>query len=290
MSQMFNTTLRKQAVEKLNDAISRYDYLAARLEMSSAELYDLRYGSLYKIRRASKRINELANTPKKYQVEIKKIEFETEKFHEKEEIIKKAEIEAKRASGGIGAGATLSALGVAVAGLGPTAAMGIATTFGVASTGTGISSLSGAAATNAALAWLGGGAVSVGGGGMSAGSLLLGLAGPVGMGIAAVSLTVSVGSGFFANKKNKEVAQEAWDQRLKIEEVIRKFKLLISEVEALMEITREQTSGIKKSRELITGDDYQAFSDDEKMQAAMLVNGVLTLAQLLNKEIEIGGY
>lgn len=42
--------------------------------------------------------------------------------------------------------------GVAVATLGPTAAMGIATTFGVASTGTAISTLTGAAATNAALA------------------------------------------------------------------------------------------------------------------------------------------
>ena len=50
--------------------------------------------------------------------------------------------------------------GVAVVALGHTAAMGIATTFGVASTGTAISTLSGAAATNAALAWLGGGALA----------------------------------------------------------------------------------------------------------------------------------
>lgn len=56
-----------------------------------------------------------------------------------------------------GAGAAGVGAGVAVVALGPTAAMGIATTFGVASTGTAISALSGAAATNAALAWLGGG-------------------------------------------------------------------------------------------------------------------------------------
>ena len=37
-------------------------------------------------------------------------------------------------------------LGIAVATMGPTAAMGVATTFGVASTGTAISALSGAAA------------------------------------------------------------------------------------------------------------------------------------------------
>ena len=49
-------------------------------------------------------------------------------------------------------GAAGTSLGVGVAALGPTAAMSIATTFGVASTGTAISTLSGAAATNAALA------------------------------------------------------------------------------------------------------------------------------------------
>ena len=47
----------------------------------------------------------------------------------------------------------IGAAGIGLATLGPTAAMGIATTFGVASTGTAISALSGAAATNAALAW-----------------------------------------------------------------------------------------------------------------------------------------
>ena len=75
----------------------------------------------------------------------------------------KAEVKAAgQGAAGVGAG-------VAVVALGPTAAMGIATTFGVASTGTAISALSGAAATNAALAWLGGGALAAGGGGMAAG-------------------------------------------------------------------------------------------------------------------------
>lgn len=83
-----------------------------------------------------------------------------------------------------GAGAAGASLGVAVVTMGPTVAMGVATTFGVASTGTAISALSGAAATNAALAWLGGGALAVGGGGMAAGEAFLALAGPVGWAIA----------------------------------------------------------------------------------------------------------
>ncbi len=57
----------------------------------------------------------------------------------------------------------------------PQAALLGVSTFATASTGTAISSLSGAAATNATLAWLGGGSLATGGGGMAAGSAVLGL-------------------------------------------------------------------------------------------------------------------
>lgn len=90
-------------------------------------------------------INQLANTPKEFAVELHKINTEVTTFENKEDEIKEAEKQAKAAEGGSGAGATLSALGIAVATMGPTAAMGVATTFGVASTGTAISALSGAA-------------------------------------------------------------------------------------------------------------------------------------------------
>ena len=90
-----------------------------------------------------------------------------------------------------GAGVAGAGLGVAVVTMGPAAAMGVATTFGVASTGTPIAALSGAAATNAALAWLGGGALTLGGGGMAAGEAFLTLAGPVGWAIAGVALLAS---------------------------------------------------------------------------------------------------
>lgn len=100
-----------------------------------------------------------------------------------------------------GGGAAGIGAGVAVAALGPSAAMGIATTFGVASTGTAISALSGAAATNAALAWLGGGTLALGGGGMAAGNAFLALAGPVGWAIAGVAL---IGSGLLFWKAKDE--------------------------------------------------------------------------------------
>ena len=82
--------------------------------------------------------------------------------------------------------------GVAVATIGPTAAMGIATTFGVASTGTAISALSGAAATNLCISMVGWWSTCAGGGGMAAGNAFLALAGPIGWAIAGVAL---LGSG-----------------------------------------------------------------------------------------------
>ena len=97
-----------------------------------------------------------------------------------------------------GTGAVGIAAGIAVAALTPTVAMGIATTYGVASTGTAISALSGAAATNAALAWLRRWSTcSTDGGGMTAGTALLGLAGPVGWTIAGVAI---IGGGYFIIK------------------------------------------------------------------------------------------
>ena len=103
----------------------------------------------------------------------------------------------------IGAGVAGAGIGVAVVALGPTTAMGIATTFGVASTGTAIAALHGVAATNAALAWLGGGALAIGGGGMVAGNAFLTLAGPVGWAIAGVSL-LSSGIILLVNHNNQK--------------------------------------------------------------------------------------
>lgn len=168
--------------------------------------------------------------------------------------------------------------------------MGIATTFGVASTGTAISTLSGAAATNAALAWIGGGALAVGGGGMTTGSAFLALAGPVGWTFAGVMLAGSVGSGLFASQKNKKTANRLISERENLEEVIRKFNNINSEVSALVEITNAQVIGVSKVEKSLEGNDYNQFSKDEKMSVGLLVNSTLTLAQLINKELKLNDY
>lgn len=284
---MFYAKLRKNAIDNYNVAVERYEKVANNLGESTNVLYKEREKALALVKRIEDRINQLANAPKEFEVTLQKIEIEVKHFNTKQEEIKKAEIEAKAAAGSSGAGATLSALGVAVATMGPTAAMGIATTFGVATTGTAISTLSGAAATNAALAWLGGGALAAGGGGMSAGSAFLALAGPVGWTIAGVMLAGSVGSGLFASYKNKDTAKKLVLERENLEKIIRKFNTMNAEVKALIETTGTQIAGVVKAEKALIGSDYSQFSKDEKIQAGLLVNSTLTLAQLVNKELKL---
>lgn len=284
---MFNAKLRKNAIDNYNAAVERYEKGANNLGQNTNVLYKEREKALKLVKLIEERINQLANTPKEFKVSLQKIEIEVENFKTKQQEIKKAEVEAKAAAGGSGAGATLSALGVAVATMGPTAAMGIATTFGVASTGTAISTLSGAAATNAALAWLGGGALAAGGGGMSAGSAFLALAGPVGWTIGGVMLAGSVGSGLYASYKNKTTANKLIAERENLEKIIRKFNNMNSEVKALVETTNTQISGVSKAEKALIGSDYSQYSKDEKLQAGLLVNSTLTLAQLINKELKL---
>ena len=284
---MFNAKLRKIAIDNYNVAVERYEKVANDLGENTNVLYKEREKALKLVKLIEERINQLANTPKEFKVTLQKVEIEVENFQTKQQEIKKAEVEAKVAAGGSGAGATLSALGVAVATMGPTAAMSIATTFGVASTGTAISTLSGAAATNAALAWLGGGTLAAGGGGMSAGSAFLALAGPVGWTIAGVMLAGSVGSGLYASHKNKETANKLIVERENLEKIIRKFNTMNSEVKALVETTNTQITGVIKAEKDLIGSDYSQFSKDEKIQAGLLVNSTLTLAQLINKELKL---
>ena len=85
----------------------------------------------------------------------------------------------------------------------PVAVTAAVTAVASASTGTAISALSGAAAHNAVLAWLGGGAISAGGGGMAAGTVVLGAitaTATVGLAVVAVGTLASR----FYSKKNTE--------------------------------------------------------------------------------------
>ena len=284
---LFNSKLRQEAVDGYNEAISCYNEEADNLANKSIELYQVRDKAIKVVKIVEERINKLANKPKEFETKLEEIDVEIQNFEDKQIAISQSIKEAELASGSTAATASLSALGVTVATLGPTAAMGVATTFGVASTGTAISSLTGAAANSAALAWLGGGSIAAGGGGVAAGNAFLALAGPVGWGIAGVMLTASVGAGVVANRKNEEVAKEAIEEQKKIELLARQLKEKVIEVTELIELTEKQTEGIYLANLSLIGMNYSLFTEDEKYQAGALVNATLSLTAMINKEIKI---
>ena len=181
---------------------------------------------------------------------------------------------------GAGGGAAGVSAGVAVAALGPTVAMGIATTFGVASTGTAISTLSGAAATNAALAWLGGGALVAGGGGMAAGNAFLALAGPIGWAIAGVSLLCS---GFFIWKSVNEKHRLEDFFSLISERDTKKYNLATVELNERITRIIEETALIKDAIVKIQtfGLDYKKMSESQQYELGSYVNLMNSSTQLL---------
>ena len=177
----------------------------------------------------------------------------------------------------VGAGAAGIGAGVAVAALGPTTAMGVATTFGVASTGTAISSLSGAAATNAALAWLGGGALTAGGGGIAAGSAFLALAGPVGWVIA----TLTSGLMFWKSKSDKKEIENIFTHISKRD--INSYKLAIVELSERIVRVGNETKMLKDAVIEIKsfGTDYNTMTEAQQYKLGAYLNLMLSSTQLL---------
>lgn len=243
-------------------------------------------GSLYSsLTRIQSLFDRIRNVPEENMLKYEKLKaIRVNWKHQAEKIeleYKKSEIKAAgQGAAGVGAG-------VAVAALGPTAAMGIATTFGVASTGTAISALSGAAFTNAALAWLGGGALAAGGGGMASGSAFLALAGPVGWTIAGVSILAS-GLMFFKTKGDKERLENTYtlisnrdikSYELAIVELSERITRIIDESEKLREaIVKIETFGTDYTK-MTEAQQYELGAYVNLMEAStvLLVNPILGL-------------
>ena len=141
---MFYSKYKKQVLEDYGKVIAEYNDFYGKTQREVQRLYERRRISIELIRKIEDLVNSIANRPKEYNIITQKIDFEREKFHEKEEYAEQAYHEAKKAGINIAAGV---AGGTAVAAAAPTAALWVATTFGTASTGTAISTLSGAAAT-----------------------------------------------------------------------------------------------------------------------------------------------
>lgn len=238
------------------------------------------YESLTKIQNS---FDNIRNVPSDEKLKYKNLKKEKSEWKKQVENIEKEYN--KTLVKNTGAGAAGAGLGLAVLTLGPTAAMGVATTFGLASTGTAISALSGAAATNAALAWLGGGALVAGGGGMAAGQAFLTMAGPVGWSIAAISLAAS-SLLYWKNsidKKHLENLFEAISHRdiksyeLAIVEILERIKRIDDESEKLDEaIENIQTFGL----------DYDLMTEKQQYALGSYINLMHSSTQLLINPIK----
>ncbi len=279
---MFNSGLKKECLNELKYAKERLDEKINEVEKFSVDLFKSREENVLLIKKVNEFVNQIANSPKEFDTNVKQIEVNLNSFNKAFDILDQDKSNTNIHGGIAGAGVVA---GVGVAAFGPTAAMAIATTFGTASTGTAIATLSGAAATNAALAWLGGGALVAGGTGMAGGSALLALAGPVGWAIGGTAL---IGSGLLANAKNKKIAQEAYDMTVKVEKETKKIEGIIYEVNKLKGLTTDMIFEISKLMLELSNMatyDYSKLDENTKYKLGILVNATLSSSKLLNKTI-----
>lgn len=279
---MFNQYLKNDCMMNLEAAINKYEIEKSKTIKASEELFNLRNSCLNTILSFETYISKLANAPKEFNKTISEFYAEYQEFQSLIKEFQRRDSEnAKKASTSAGMGIGLA---VGVAALAPTAAMAVATTFGVASTGTAIASLTGAAATNAALAWLGGGALAAGGGGIAGGSTLLALAGPVGWIIGGVALA---GSAAYYSVKNAEIAEKCNQDRRAILADTANLRTGLQEISRLYTLTLQEKQGIQSMLNQLTGktsDNYLEFSSDQKSLLASAVNHVRILSSLLNKK------
>lgn len=252
------------AIKKTNEKI-------AELGDNTSRLYD----ELTGIQELFDKIRNIPTDEKLKYGELKKICLSWKQQAEKIDADYKAAAAKHAGTGVAGVGA-----GVAVVALGPTAAMGVATTFGVASTGTAISTLSGAAATNAALAWLGGGALAAGGGGMAAGNAFLALAGPVGWAIAGVALITS-GIMLFKTRSDKKHLEDTFTLISKRD--VKSYELAIVElnerIERIVDESGRLNDAIVQTQSFDT--DYNKMTEAQQYELGAYLNLMNSSTQLL---------
>jgi hypothetical protein len=276
---MFYLNRKNKALAALKTAQGKYKSIGSIANSKAISLYCLRKDCSVAIYNVEAYLTSLANTPQNYKKEVADVQLCIKDFNHAvtiENDYKSNKI--KEASLAVGA-----AGGTAIAALGPTAAMTIATTFGTASTGTAIASLSGAAATNAALAWLGGGAIAAGGGGMAAGEFFLALAGPIGWGIAGA---LGVGGGILAIRNNKKTAEKAEAMLCEINPKIADLERKLQELSNLYTETEKLSPAIDINN--VCKDfpmNYCDFTDDQKLKLGSLINSTIAMGKLINRKI-----
>ena len=273
---------RNELDNQLTDAIYEYNEQYAKLNDEGINLFLQRSRAVDVIDNVSQLVSSIANSPKSFEAAFEEVQKDKAEFRNAEDFAVKELDAARQAAGGAGAGI---AAGAAVMAAAPTGAMWIATTFGTASTGTAISALSGVAAENAALAWLGGGALAAGGGGMSAGSALLALAGPVGMGIAGMSLLASIA--LFTKKriKNTKEKHEEIASVKKNTAELEKCTYQIQHILAETVTLRDALAGQFSDNMGLYEANYSELDEEAKLRLGTMVNNTKALSALFKKTI-----
>ena len=282
---MLNTDLKKQALDRLENAKYNYEDLSRQVVLGSTALFEIReYCSERLINEVEAYFNSIANKPKAFDKDFAEYKARFTSFEKMVHDLRyKADSVEFKAGSTAGTG-VVGAVGFTM--FAPTAAMAVATTFGVASTGTAISALTGAAATNAALAWLGGGAVVVGGGGMFAGNALLALAGPIGWAIGGTAL---VGSALFARYQNEKFADQALKADSEIETQNAVLKAASQEINSLISLTHEHKRGLESMLAELSKFKNIDFASMVQIQIDLikaLKNNVESLSKLIQKKVD----
>lgn len=281
---VFNNKMRKEAISKMERAKDQYEDAQKELVNASEILYSSRLHLKKIIDKSWGYINTIKNTPENIQVELGKIKITKDRY---DKMLEKLEADAHDFSVKNTSGAAAGmAAGIGVVSFGPSALLGIATTFGhTATTGAAISGLYGAAQSSAALAWLGGGALTAGGAGVAGGSALLSLAGPIGWIIGGTAL---VGSGLMASGKNKKIAAQADEARVEIKAAKKVIKGHIHEVTTINSDTNTMIGSLGAEIDFVRpfGNDYKQMNDNQKMRLFGLVNNVRSAQKLM--ELTVG--
>lgn len=170
---------------------------------------------------------------------------------------------------GVGSGASVAGGSILTA---------LATTFGIADTGAAISTLSGVAASNAVLAWIGRGTI----GGMALGRTILGLMGPVGWGIAGLSI---VGGGWSLRSKNDKIVAEYQKASKEYQHHNDMLFNKVSEVNNLIIETQSNLNTLTRYNEKVFTYNFNSFSDSEKLELGKMVSDILSSLRHLNKAI-----
>lgn len=277
---LFDSKAKKEAIQKLEEAQRKYEQNGRRVNIEAQSLYNQKKEAIKAIEYTERVLKRQADLDIESFRQIADAKNSIRLFQEAIQNEEKALAPIKDSTGHVvGAGIAGGATGAAIATLGPTAAMALATTFGTAATGTAISALSGAAAANAALAWLGGGAIAAGGGGIAAGTTVLAMFGPIGWALGGITAGTA---GLVVYNKNKKIVKEVNETTAKLQSINRKLKKRIDSIKATNEAILKDTYFLVGLVEGPTNDNGQAIYNYAK-----IVETVKSLCNNINKKFSV---